>query len=228
MDWQGARGRLLPSLRLDLITAFGKVRKPTLVMNRAAQKRAPSLRCKTATGWRAYSSPDCQRTRTGSRRSHLDNGLTSLPSAANFVAKSTAGADAALPRRCWTVLLARGCFCAHAVLPRRKTRLHPPVQLWHAGENLDAFCRGLARGTLRMREKPACGEGGVRPRRSLSLRASRAPAAAFDYFQARTFRPLSRQGIPMNHCPLHAPCDPSEEPDGFGASLGSMPRPMPT
>jgi len=120
----------------DLITAFGKVRNH-FGMNRAAQ--AGALAALQDTDWLAHVQAEIASSRERIAQIATDNGLTPLPSAANFVAIDC-GRDGAFAKVVLDGLVARGIFVRmpFAAPQNRCIRVSCGTQ-----ENLDAFAKAL-------------------------------------------------------------------------------------
>jgi histidinol-phosphate aminotransferase len=120
----------------DLITAFGKVRNH-FGMNRAAQ--AGALAALQDADWLAHVKGQITASRERIAQIATDNGLTPLPSAANFVAIDCGG-DGAFAKAVLDGLVARGIFVRmpFAAPQNRCIRVSCGTQ-----ENLDAFAKAL-------------------------------------------------------------------------------------
>lgn len=120
----------------DLITAFGKVRNH-FGMNRAAQEGA--LAALQDAEWLAHIQAQIGTSRDRIAQIASDNGLTALPSAANFVAIDC-GADGAFAKAVLEGLVARGIFVRmpFAAPQNRCIRVSCGTE-----PNLDAFAKAL-------------------------------------------------------------------------------------
>ncbi|WP_323803590.1 pyridoxal phosphate-dependent aminotransferase [Sulfitobacter litoralis] len=120
----------------DLITAFGKVRNH-FGMNRAAQ--AGALAALQDSNWLAHIQAQIASARDRIAQIASDNGLTALPSAANFVAIDC-GADGRFAKAVLDGLVARGVFVRmpFAAPQNRCIRVSCGTP-----ENLDAFAAAL-------------------------------------------------------------------------------------
>ena len=120
----------------DLITAFGKVRNH-FGMNRAAQ--AGALAALQDSNWLAHIQSQIASARDRIAQIASDNGLTALPSAANFVAIDC-GADGSFAKAVLDGLVARGVFVRmpFAAPQNRCIRVSCGTS-----ENLDVFAAAL-------------------------------------------------------------------------------------
>ena len=120
----------------DLITAFNKVRNH-FGMTRAAQ--AGALAALSDTAWLAHVTTQIETARTRITKVAMDNGLTALPSATNFVAIDC-GRDGVFAKSVLDGLISRGIFVRmpFAAPQNRCIRVSCGTP-----DNLDAFAQAL-------------------------------------------------------------------------------------